>query len=422
MTPRVQAKGFFRIFGRMWNTLTMVFNGIGILLLIQFMRFKIKDYQREGDKANYWTFSRHRYILSVGGLLLLSLLIVELLLPGISPLEDEIRRTAFNAYVGIATAFVISLVWAIYLRKLDVFEPEKWHHLFLVFVMGCITVWMVFPISYFNNALLGFDLNGGIVNDFLYCTVGIGMVEEFVKMIPLLIIVRFPKIVNEPYDYLLYASISALGFAFIENSIYIQNTNFMAVNGRALMSTVAHMTFSSVIGYAFMVSACRQRGQGWYFILGGFLLASLMHGFYDFWLINPTAQQWNGLSFLFFVLTTHYWFTLKSKAINASYFYDASVTIVNDRVRYFLLTALVSILSGSTLLIGVFHGSNEANEFLTRQIYAYGFLIYYLSFSFSRFVIAPKALAACQVIIEKTIPEEPDAKPPGGWEAYHRQK
>jgi RsiW-degrading membrane proteinase PrsW (M82 family) len=410
----------FTTFGCMWSSLTMIFNGFGILLLLQFIRYKIKDYQREKIKSRFWTIKRHKYIVTVGAVLLFSLFAVEFILPDISSLKDEGYRMLFSKFLGIGVAFGISAIWAVYLRKLDVFEREKWIHIIIVFLMGCVSSFLVFPISGFIKNYLQFRLNGEPINDFAYCVIGIGMVEELVKMIPLIIIVRFHKIVNEPYDFLLYASISALGFAFVENSLYIQNSSFFAINGRALMSTVAHMTFSSVIGYAFMIASCRRPGNGWYVILGGFLLASGMHGFFDFWLINPIAKNLNGLSYLFFILTTHFWFTLKSKAINASYFFDDKIKLVNDSLRYFIIFWMLALLMLSIVLIGIFHGSQIANSFLRDQLFAYGFLMYYLSFRFSKFVIAPKAIAACQVAFERVIPEEP--APKENWETFYEEK
>lgn len=344
---------------------------------------------------------------------------MEVFLPEVSPLKDEMNRLHFGRYLGTTVALGISIIWMVYLRKLDVFEPERWINIIIVFVMGCIVTFGVFPISKHINSL-GFFLNGRLVHDFVYCTVGIGMVEELVKMIPLLIIIQFRKVVNEPYDFILYAAVSALGFAFIENALYIEKSNFYAINGRAVMSTVAHMTFSSVIGYGLMISSCRKSGKGWHYVVGAFLLASLMHGFYDFWLINSIAKTLNGLTFLFFILTTHFWFTLKNKAINASNFYDESKVIVNDSLRYFIILWMVIVLMASTLLIGVFHGKLMADTFLGRQLLSFGFLIYYLAFAFSRFVITPKALRAGEVVFERVIPKEPDSRK--DWEKYYENR
>ncbi|MCO4806482.1 MAG: PrsW family intramembrane metalloprotease [Flavobacteriales bacterium] len=389
---------------------TLLFNGVGILLLFQFFKFKYLDFVAESHKTNFWKFSRHKYVLTVGAILIVTLGVVELILPDVSPLRSEMNRLHFGNYLGVSVAFAISVIWMIYLRKLDVFEPEEWKHIIIVFIMGCVTVWAVFPITAFMKTNLGFQLDNSFWNDFIYSWVGIGMVEELIKMVPLIIIVQFRKIVNEPYDFILYAAVSALGFAFIENAMYIERSDFYAINGRALMSTVAHMTFSSIIGYGLLIASCRRPGKGWHYIVGAFLVASLMHGFYDFWLINPIAKEFSGLSFVFFILTTHFWFTLKNRTINASYFYDETKRISNDSIRYFIILWMVVLLMVSTLLIGVFHGSSTANKFLLGQLYSFGFLIYYLGFSFSRFVIAPKAINACQTALEKVIPDEPTLK------------
>lgn len=397
-----------------------VFNAFGVLLLLQFIRFKLNDYLKERIKSHYWSLRRHKYVVTIGALVAVSLLTIEWLLPEVSPLDAESNRLHFNRWFATVMALAISVNWAVYMRKLDVFEPESWWNLLVAFAFGAITVWLVFPVSALLNDAFGFALNGDPLNDFLYCTIGIGMVEELVKILPLVVLARFPTVVNEPFDYIIYACLSALGFAFVENWLYIEQSDFYAINGRALMSTVAHMCFSSVVGYGMMVSACRMKWRGWYLVVGAFLLASVMHGFYDFWLINPIAKAYSGLSLVFFVITVHFWFTLKNKAINATYFFDRRLTIVNDRVRYYLVTSLVSLVAVSAVLIGVAHGQSAAHQFLGKQIYSYGFLIYYLSFSFSKFKIAPKAMAACQVVIEKAIPKEPD--PIKSWEHYHQEK
>jgi len=396
----------------MWNLLNLIFNLIGAYLLFNFLKYKYEDFKRT-ESQEFWRFSRHKYVLTVGGFVLLAFAIIELFLPNISPLVDSAQRMHFNTIVGITAALGISTIWAVYLRKLDIFDPERGVNILIVFVLGCATTFLVFPISGFINSL-GFTLNGQPLNDFFYCTIGIGMVEEFVKLLPLLIIVRYKHVVREPYDFILYASISALGFAFIENSLYIMKSLFYAINGRALFATVAHMTFSSVVGYSVMISIYKKSLAGWRFFLGGFLLASLMHGFYDFWLINEQVKAYNGLTMLFFMLTTHFWFTMKNRAINASRFYDPHRRLINDKLRYFLIFWLSIILIGSALIIGIMHGKTMANKFLRGQILSYGFLLYYLSFSFSRFKIAPRVLSAGQKVFDAFIPKEPESESWGG--------
>jgi hypothetical protein len=71
-------------------------------------------------------------------------------------------------------------------------------------------------------------------------------------------------------------------------------------------------------------------------------------------------------------------------------------------------------------LIGVFHGKRMANAFLGGQLTSFGFLIYYLAFAFSRFVISPKALKACEIAFEKVIPEEPEYRK--NWDEFYEEK
>lgn len=391
----------------MWSVLNIVFNLIGLFLLVRFLLYKYQDYKRT-DANEFWRFRRHKYVATVGSFLLAGFAIIEFFLPNLSPLIDPTYRTQVSVVLGVAASLGISLIWAVYLRKLDIFDPERWVNIFLVFAMGCLTVWLVLPISRFLNNQLMFDLNGDPINDFVYSFVGIGMVEEWVKLLPLLVIIRFKNVVREPYDFLLYASISALGFSFVENSLYITNSSFYAINGRALFATVAHMTFSSMLGYTVMISVYKKNLIGWLYLLAGFVLAALMHGFYDFWLINDVVRPYNGLTLLFFMLTTHFWFSIKNRTINASRYFDPHRKLINDKLQYFLIFWLSLLLITSALIIGLLHGKTTANDFLRGQIYAYGFLLYYLSFSFSRFKIAPKVLSAGQRAIDAVIPKGPD--------------
>lgn len=61
----------------MWNTVTWIFNGIGILLLVQFIQFKYSDYKALVDQTQFWKAERHKYILSVGLVLAVTLLLAE---------------------------------------------------------------------------------------------------------------------------------------------------------------------------------------------------------------------------------------------------------------------------------------------------------------------------------------------------------
>lgn len=392
----------------MWNMAILVLNLVALFFGIRYVVVKYHDFERHSSEPDYYTFRRHRYLLA--SLLLFggTIITARYFVPDNGVFHDDGSLGVLTAVFGMVISFIISLVWAVFVRKLDAFETESWLPIIAVFLMSCVSLFLVFPMSNAINGF-GFDLNGEVWNDFLYCCIGIGAVEELVKLIPLLIIIRFKKIVNEPFDYIVYASVSALGFAFVENTLYIQSSELYAINGRALMASVAHMTFTSTIGYSLMIARYSKLPFKRWYVLGGFVLASAMHGFYDFWLINPTAQSYAALSLLFFLLTIHFWFTLKQKAINASFFFDEAFEWNNDRLQYFLIVSLLCIWSVSVIAVGLFHGSQNAIDFAYSQAFSYGFLIFYLAFKLTRYKLAPTRFGQVgQRLFESVIPPEPE--------------
>ena len=102
------------------------------------------------------------------------------------------------------------LCWLFYLRKIDIYEPEKWKHILLIFILGIIFSEFTFLLSDLNSRFTGFNLNGGVVNDLLYCIIGIGVIEELVKILPVIIILKYTRAINEPVDYLVYVTTAPL--------------------------------------------------------------------------------------------------------------------------------------------------------------------------------------------------------------------
>lgn len=306
--------------------------------------------------------------------------------------------------LGTSAAFLIAFIWLIYVRKLDIFEPERWRYVLLAFVLGAIFVEFVYPLTDVLNIYLAFDLNGAPLNDFMYCFIGIGMVEELVKAIPLLIIVLFTKQADEPYDFILYASSAALGFAFLENISYLEAGELKNINGRMLTAAVAHMSFSSAVAYGVLISKFVIKRFKTLTILGFFILASLAHGFYDFWLINDWASKYSGFTIIFFIGTVHLWFIMKNNAINISNYFDSSIKLNNDQLKNYLIVSLVFVLMYSFIGISYTKGQYAANNFLYAQILSYPYFILHLSYSFSRFDVERGYLAPFRIPFDFMIP------------------
>lgn len=292
----------------------------------------------------------------------------------------------YNLYCWVI-AFFVSIVWLQYILKLDIYEKEKWKHIAFVFISSIITTYgcyILYPICH----ALGFNLNGNVVNDFFYCIFGIGLIEETVKFIPFFILLKYTKAINEPYDYLLYASVSALGFAFAENAMYLNNYGIHIVAARAFYAAVAHMTFCSTVAYGLLLKKYRFPQYPTILVfLVFFFIAMFIHGFYDFWLINKQVSSYNGITTIFLLITIHLWFTMKNNAINISPFHNEKVKLDNDKLKQYLVISLCSIFMFSYLYVVLIYGKHEGMKFFWGNMRAYGYVVFYLIISFSNYNI-----------------------------------
>lgn len=272
-----------------------------------------------------------------------------------------IKTFANIEVMALIAALLISIFWLIFMRSMDVYNTEKWRDIIIVFILGALfTHLCLFGYDYFRY-IHKFTINHEAWNDFWYCTIVIGASEEIVKLIPWVAFIFLAKKAKEPYDYILYASVAALGFSFVENFSYLENPGNIVI--RTIMSTVGHMFDASVIAYSFILSRYKTKHLlmkiAWPFI--GFVLACLSHGFYDFWLISGSVSGYEILTTVFFVFTLSIWFLMHNNAINNSPFFTKS--LFNIEVQLNVLTfGIISLMMVEYVLIGYRYGAGEANQ------------------------------------------------------------
>lgn len=206
-----------------------------------------------------------------------------------------------NVY-GFTAALLIVLFWAIFLRQADIFEPEKWLYIGLTITAGSLGYLFAFPLFDFEALKLGLNINGSPINDFLYNIFGIGMIEEFIKIVPLLLLAKFTKIIKEPIDYVLYACFSALGFAFIENLLSLDYSHLYIINIRAIIVVVVHMFCSAFIGYGIAQQKLFPRRNKYLNFLLFLFLAAIAHGIYSF----IYSKMYGSYLWIFYILYTCY--------------------------------------------------------------------------------------------------------------------
>ncbi|MBT3704329.1 PrsW family intramembrane metalloprotease [Candidatus Peregrinibacteria bacterium] len=125
---------------------------------------------------------------------------------------------------------------------------------------------------------------------FIMSFITTALVEEGIKLWIVKKVAWPHKKFNEVMDGITYAVIAGLGFAMLENLLFVLSTNIEVGIARGLLAVPAHALFSGLLGYyigeaKFQNTPWDARNKLW----KGFLIAVFYHGLYDFLLFSQTS-------------------------------------------------------------------------------------------------------------------------------------
>ena len=386
--------------------INIVLNILGFVLIVRWFKNHRAAYKAIIQKRRFFTAKRFKSVIISFLLLVIPILVINFTnIETVNHLSDRFLEKNIAVF-SVLTSFFISVVWLIYIYRLDIFNKEKKRYILLIiFLASVLTSFAEIPYHFIHS--LGFTDAKNPIDSFIYSVFGIGLIEETVKFIPLLIILWFTKAIDEPYDYILYASASALGFSFVENAMYLSQHGLEIISARALYATVAHMTFSSMIAYGlFLIKFKQTRFPAIIIFPLFYFLAIFSHGFYDFWLINKSVSMFRGLTTLFFLTTIHIWFSMKNNTINVSNYYDKSKRMNNDRLKIYLSISLLTIFMFSYVYVAFKWDSKQANMFFVKSLYTYGYIIFYLIATLSNFNLVEGIIKPFKISFNYFIPKK----------------
>jgi RsiW-degrading membrane proteinase PrsW (M82 family) len=189
-----------------------------------------------------------------------------------------------NLLLLIALSLGPVAFWLLYFYLKDRFEPEPLRWVLKVFILGMLVVLPVVVIETIAEVVTG---------PFLLVTVVAPTVEELGKFAVVYIWVFHDTEFSEPMDGIIYAVTAALGFASLENLLYITQYARISLSMgitvgvlRAILSVPGHALYSSIWGYALGVAKFRQGIRRNEIILAGLALAILLHALFNFLILN----------------------------------------------------------------------------------------------------------------------------------------
>lgn len=285
-----------------------------------------------------------------------------------------------------ATALFIAWIWIDYYRLIDIYEKEKLKYIILTFLLGGASVYLVLK-SYEIIDKFPWELNNHFINDFSYCVIKIGMVEELAKTLPfLLVFLFFRKQFNEPIDFLAFISISALGFSAVENIFYFMKDGPYTINSRAILSSVGHMFDTSLTAYGIILVIFKKVRFALFYVLGFFLLACVSHGFYDFWLLYENTKSGGWLiTVLYFLVTISIFATILNNCLNNSGFFTYKKVIDSNKVAGRLLGYYAVVFAIQIVLLSIKENVEYAIYNFVGSLYVSGFIVLVTVVRLSRF-------------------------------------
>lgn len=223
----------------------------------------------------------------------------------------------------IVGAICGGMLWINYFKRIDVLENENILDIIIAFIIGFLTptiaLWL-----YFGLEVLGINFNGELVNDFLYSIFGVGLIEEFSKLLGVFIAFKLlKKRINEPIDYLVFAGVLALGFSVRENFIYYNNYGSQIATGRTLISCLVHIINTSICVYGIYRFRLFNKGNKYLNPFVGISTAVISHGLFDFFLVQPfLGDATSFLAMGVYLVGINFWIQMINNAINFSPFFN----------------------------------------------------------------------------------------------------
>ena len=193
----------------------------------------------------------------------------------------------------LLAALVPAAFLMVQVYRLDRIEKEPAGLLLKLALFGALSGLAAGAIEGALTRVLDVTLGGGMLRLVLENFLAVALVEEACKRwVVLKFAWRHPAF-DYRFDAVVYCVFSALGFAALENILYVAEYGFAVAVSRALLSVPGHCFFAVYMGIYLGQAKMAERAMQWYYIElpdespGQYLRASLLvptllHGFWDF--------------------------------------------------------------------------------------------------------------------------------------------
>lgn len=194
--------------------------------------------------------------------------------------------------IAIASGVIPTLLWLFFWLREDRFQPEPRGLLALTFIAGALSVFIVLPIEFFVKS---FGITGTEKIFFFALT------EEIIKFLVVFVIDFNSSYLDEPIDYAIYLITGSLGFAAMENVMFLMSpglqtdisfiieTGTLRFLGASILHTILAASLGIILGFVFY----KKKSTKIIFAIIGLIIVTILHTIFNYFIIKYV--QINGL-------------------------------------------------------------------------------------------------------------------------------
>ena len=188
-------------------------------------------------------------------------------------------------YLLIASIAPAVIIMYIIYRHDTVKEPLSM--LVKAFFGGVLSIAITLIITY---PIAHIELNSGVMKSFFDAFFKAGIPEEFSKWLIFYWLIRKAKDFDQYYDGILYAIFISMGFALVENIMYVYSYGMTTAIVRSIISVPGHMLFAVPMGYYLSLSRFETGASARFHVFLSLAIPILLHGTFDFILMYSGAK------------------------------------------------------------------------------------------------------------------------------------
>jgi len=224
----------------------------------------------------------------------------------------------------VSLAPVLIIAGYIYFRDKYEKEPIKLL-LFAMFLGGLIVIPILFVELFLDRFTDSFP---GLLSTAWNAFVVAAFTEELFKFLALYLLIWKSPEFNEKFDGIVYAVFISLGFAAVENILYVVQGGVGTGIMRAITAVLAHAIFGVTMGFYFGMARFYEKEQ-FTLKLSALGYPIVLHGIYDF--IIMTGIQWLAGVFFLFVIFLYVFGLKRLKRLSDQSIYKTDYELLNQK-------------------------------------------------------------------------------------------